>query len=333
MKFLLIGLGSAGQRHLKNIKKVYPRSNCFALKSTKINKVIDHSNQLLLNKNIEKVYDLKFLSSIQDAKAINPNFVFISSVTSQHLRYVDFLLKLNCKIFIEKPLSSNWKQINKIKKLKNIDKRVFVGFQYRFHPALEKINREIKKRSFGNLVSAIFYNGEYLPYMHKYENYENSYAAKKKLGGGSLLTQIHEIDLALYFFGNPIKVFSSGGKLSNLNIDVEDSVHLLMEFRKYKNSFPATIILNFLSPLKKEIEILSDKYKITFNFKDNFYSVYNLKSLNVSKVKFKFSRNDMFIAELKAFVEGKDHKKLVSFNDSVKSLMLIKKIKKNINHY
>ncbi len=331
MRFLIIGLGSAGQRHLKNIYSIYPGSHCYALKSTNINKLINHKNQLLIDKRIEHAYKIKFLKTINEAKIIKPNFVIISSVTSKHLEHVEFLLKLDCKILIEKPLSSNWRHIDKLKKIKNIDNKVFVGFQYRFHPILNKIKNTIKKKSFGNLVSVHFYNGEYLPYMHKYENYQNGYAAVKKLGGGSLLTQIHEIDLALYFFGNPIKIFSVGGKLSNLKINVEDSVHLLMEFKRFQKKFPTSIILNFLSPLKKEIEILSDKYKITFNFKDKFYNCYNLKTLRENKIKFNFTRDDMFIAELKALVSGKNSNKLVTFNESIEGLKIIKRVKKNIS--
>ena len=39
----------------------------------------------------------------------------------------------------------------------------------------------------------------YLPDFHPYENYKNSYAASKKLGGGALNTLSHEVDLIAFF--------------------------------------------------------------------------------------------------------------------------------------
>ena len=69
---------------------------------------------------------------------------------------------------------------------------------------------------------------EYLPDFHPYEDYRISYASKKNLGGGVLLTQIHELDLILSLFGKPKKIYSFCDKTSNLEIDVEDSVDALM---------------------------------------------------------------------------------------------------------
>ena len=39
-----------------------------------------------------------------------------------------------------------------------------------------------------------------------------------------MLTQIHDYDLAWWLFGAPARVIASGGHLSDLEIDVEDTV-------------------------------------------------------------------------------------------------------------
>ena len=38
--------------------------------------------------------------------------------------------------------------------------------------------------------------------------------AQKKLGGGVINSQIHELDYCIYLFGKPKKVYAFGGKLS-----------------------------------------------------------------------------------------------------------------------
>ena len=43
---------------------------------------------------------------------------------------------------------------------------------------------------------------------------DSSYAARAELGGGVVLTQIHDYDLAWWLFGPPSTVTASGGHLS-----------------------------------------------------------------------------------------------------------------------
>ena len=61
----------------------------------------------------------------------------------------------------------------------------------------------------------------FMPKWHPNENYKISYASKKNLGGGVVLTCSHEIDLATYLFGNVKKV--NAFKIKNrMKMNVED---------------------------------------------------------------------------------------------------------------
>ena len=69
---------------------------------------------------------------------------------------------------------------------------------------------------------------EYLPDWHPYEDYRTSYAARAELGGGVVLTQIHDYDLAWWLFG-PCHGRRNRRALSDLEIDVEDTVDARLE--------------------------------------------------------------------------------------------------------
>ena len=56
------------------------------------------------------------------------------------------------------------------------------------------------------------------------------YASRRDLGGGVVLSQIHELDVLYWFFGRPRRIVSMGGHLSDLEIDVEDTATLLLSF-------------------------------------------------------------------------------------------------------
>ena len=77
-------------------------------------------------------------------------------------------------------------------------KLCMVGFQYRYSPTLIKLKEIIEKNTIGNLINGQIANGEYLPYWHPYEDYRKSYASLKKLGGGAILSQIHDFDYSLF---------------------------------------------------------------------------------------------------------------------------------------
>ena len=73
-------------------------------------------------------------------------------------------------------------------------------------------------------------SGSYLPDWHPYEDYRNSYASKENLGGGVVLTCIHEIDYLHWFFGEIKELFAMTGKFSDLKIEVDDLASVTMKF-------------------------------------------------------------------------------------------------------
>ena len=75
---------------------------------------------------------------------------------------------------------------------------------------------------------------EYLPGWHPYEDYRQSYAARRELGGGVVSTQIHELDYVHWLFGLPGRVFAVGGTLGSLDVDVEDTASALFEHVKVR---------------------------------------------------------------------------------------------------
>jgi predicted dehydrogenase len=99
-----------------------------------------------------------------------------------------------------------------------------VGCQWRFHPCVRWLRGLLEAGTLGRLSHAEIDYAEYLPDWHPYEDYRASYAARAELGGGVVLTQIHDYDLAWWLFGAPRAVTAAGGHLSALEIDVEDTV-------------------------------------------------------------------------------------------------------------
>jgi predicted dehydrogenase len=138
--------------------------------------------------------------------------------------------------------------------------RVFlVGLNLRFDPLLQQLEAWLEEQRIGQVASARFHFGSYLPWRHPWEDYRVGYGARSELGGGVILDAIHEIDLSLWLFGMPTWVYCVAGTFSDLEIDVEDIAELVLSYSRHVVS----IHLDYVQrPPQRWCEILGTKGQI-----------------------------------------------------------------------
>jgi len=311
MKVLFVGLGSIGQRHLRNLRALTQGIDIMAVRSLRTAPVLSSVNNVVHDVTIAEQYSLKEYDSFDEALKKRPDVVFVTNPTSLHIDIATKALKSGCYVFIEKPLSHNWDGIDELIKLENEigEKRIAVGYQFRYHPALQLIKKTLGEKRIGNLINANLINGEYMPGWHPYEDYRKSYAVRQDLGGGALVTQIHDFDYAMWLFGKPSQVFAIGGQLSELESDVEDSVQVLMQCKVQNNLLPVTVSLDYLQwPPKRTISIVGDRGTIQCDFTNMNVTVSDRVNNHIEEHKFpNFDRNELFMDEMRnflAFVAG-----------------------------
>jgi predicted dehydrogenase len=306
MKALFVGLGSIGQRHLRNLIKLRPETKLLAVRSKRISPLLSETNEVIEGKSIKDFYKIEEYHSLSNALDENPDVVFITNPSSLHIKAATESLKAGCFVFIEKPLSHEWDGIEEIIQMETQigQKKIAVGYQFRFHPALKFIKNLLVEKKIGNLISARIVNGEYMPNWHPYEDYRISYAARNNLGGGALVTQIHDFDYAMWLFGKPHELFAIGGQLSNLDIDVEDSVQIQIKFIANDKPLPVSISLDYLQwPPEKSITIIGDKGSIRCDLIKMEVIINNRENNTLEKELFpNFNRNSLFIDEMNNFL-------------------------------
>jgi len=228
MNILIIGLGSIGQRHLRNLKKIEPKAQFYALRKKYTTPLLNSKNKIIKG-NIKNKYSLKYINNLEEIikNRIKVDCAFVCTPTSHHVSQIIWLLKNDINCFVEKPLGSSLKNIKELEFLLKKKNKIItmIGFQLRFNPIIQYLENILKRKSpIGRVLTAHIHHGEHIKDFHPYEDYRISYAAKKNLGGGVILTQIHEIDYLLYLFKDydfkNISFISS--KVSNLKINVED---------------------------------------------------------------------------------------------------------------
>jgi len=296
---LIVGLGSIGKRHLRNI---------LAIENTKKLEIIIYSKQtksyLSNHKNI-KIFD-----TLDKCLLEKPDVGFITNETVHHIPIAIKLAKVGLDLFIEKPLSnkiSNVKTFSKIVKTKKLI--TLVGCNLRFHRCINEIKNLIDQKVIGDIISVKVECGTYLPDWHPNENYSKSYASRDDLGGGVVLTCIHELDYLFWFFGETQEVFSITGKYSNLKITASDLSAIIL---KFKNNIIAEVHLDyFQKPEARSCKLIGTKGTITWDSLSNEVNIYDFKKSKwKSKLKIKkYDKNEMYVKELEHFIQCVNKKK------------------------
>ena len=305
MKVLVIGYGSIGKRHIKNLTKL-PNLELFVVTNRTTDNFLKKSN-------------CKIFKTIEDAIQVKPSFAIICNVTSLHMKSSLLLAKSGIHLFIEKPLSNSLNNVHYLQKIIKQKKLItHVGCVMRFHPCLQKIKKILDTKKLGKIMSVQVQNGSFLPDWHPYENYKKNYAARKDLGGGVVLTCIHEIDYLNWFFHKVKEVNSFLGKVSNLGITGEDLASFLLRFQ---SNMVAEVHLDyFQKPAERNGKIIGTNGKLIWDFTTNSVKLYDIDKKRWIEIlkSHRFNKNKMYQDELDYFINCINDKK-ESFNNITKA--------------
>ena len=289
-KVLIVGYGSIGNRHLENFLR---------FKDIQLTVYTKRNDIQLLKKKGIKVSD-----SLNECLKENPNIGVIANETSLHVPTAIKLAKAGLDLFLEKPLSNSLKDVEKlhaiVKKKKLITQ---MGCNLRFHPCIKKIKSLIDQQKIGRIISAQVKSCSYLPDYHPWEDYRKGYAARKDLGGGIILTQIHEIDYMYWLFQEVESVISMSGKFSDLDVDVEDYAASLLKFR---NKIIGELHMDYFQrPDFRSCKIRGTKGEIYWDSDNNHVNVYamNKKRWKMEMEVKNYQRNFSYVAQLKHFIK------------------------------
>jgi len=287
MKILVVGYGSIGKRHVKNLE-LHKDIHVVILTKQKI-------------KNRKKTI---FYNSLHTCINEKPDAAIISNVTSKHIEIAIKLAKNNINLFIEKPLSDSLKHVKELSNIVLKNKLItMIGCNLRFHEAIKKIKEIIDNNQIGKPISCQVENGSYLPLWHPDEDYRKSYSSRKDLGGGVVLTCIHEIDYLYWIFGKINEITAVTSKISNLDIKSEDYAVIIAKFKK---NFFAEIHLDYYQrPSTRSFKIIGTNGIVIWNLEANNVKVYknNTKKWN-QKLKLKnYNHNKMYEKELNHFLK------------------------------
>lgn len=220
-KILMISLGSIGKRHLRNARALLPDAEIAVYRQ--------HTKGM---DDVPEGADVLF-DNADAAFAFAPDAVMISSPASEHVKNALPFIAAGIPVFVEKPLADKTDDLDDfVCTVERSSAFVMVGYVLRFLPILHDIRKILQDGTLGDVRTAHVQVGQYLPDWRPDSDYRSGVSAQKSLGGGALLELSHEIDYTTWLFGLPDSLMCSADTLSDLEIDVEDSAHIVFEYRK-----------------------------------------------------------------------------------------------------
>lgn len=292
MKILIVGLGSIGRRHLKNLSALGIRQLA----------VVTQGRCTLP---LDELPPFLSFDELETALCWHPDAVFVCNPTALHLETALKAARTGCHLFLEKPVSHSLEGLHTLEHLvaaRNII--VQTGFQYRFNGVFQQIKEVVTQGHLGRILAAHAQWGEYLPDWHPWENYRQSYSARNHLGGGVLLTLCHPFDYLRWLVGEVESVQAIGGHLSSLETDTEDVALVSMRF---KNGAIGSVYLDYVSrPAQHRLQLIGEKGRLEWDNESGGAKIYTKAGTAVEAISpgLFFERNTMFKNEVAAFLEA-----------------------------
>lgn len=302
IKLLIAGLGSIGRRHFRNL---------IALGETDL--VLLRTRKATLPDDELAGYPVE-TDTHEALQKHRPNAVVVANPTALHLDVAIPAAEAGCHILLEKPVSHSLDGLDILQKAaEQSGSKILVGFQFRYHPTLNKARELIQAGMLGQLLTVHAHWGEYLPNWHPWEDYRQSYAARADLGGGVIGTLTHPLDYLRYLLGEIDALWSFNGHISPLELDVEDAAEIGL---KFASGALGGVHVNYLQrPPVHRLEIVGTHGTLRWSNADGTLHFYQMPApfgsysdappapvIETFTLPEGFERNDLFLAQTRHFL-------------------------------
>lgn len=216
-RILIVGGGSMGYRHTRLIRQSLPEAD--------IRVLMREPGRALPEGATGRV------ATLAEAIAFKPEVAVIANPATLHLDAAVPLARSGVHLLVEKPLSAHCAGVDAlIETARTSGIVLLVGYNLRYAPSLQDFSQRVRQGVIGRCLGVRAEVGQYLPSWRPAADYRQGVSARRELGGGVLLELSHELDYLRWIFGEVRSVQAMVARQSSLEIDVEDTADLLLQF-------------------------------------------------------------------------------------------------------
>lgn len=287
---LIVGGGSAGRRHARNMASLGQSIGCFDPRQDRR----EQTRQEVPDAVLFETFDSALTHASRMTGAV------VASPPSFHVDQTLALLDAGVPVLLEKPVSPDLASALRLQqRVRAGAPPVLLGYTYRWWPPLVELRRRVLNEDAGTLRHTRFVMSAHLADWHPWEAYQDFFMASRELGGGALLDESHFIDLMLWMFGPPSAITGAAEHLSSLEITTDDNVDIIAE---YPDNFRVTIHLDlFGRPHEKSVTVAGERGTLQCLFDPNVVRASD-QPAGWMETPFTCDRNDMFLAAAREFL-------------------------------
>ena len=287
LNFLVVGLGSAGQRHIRAIRNLFPDAKVY---------VKSHfSNPKLISTNLEKYvigadpikhYNLRRVTDFNNLTIDQFDLSIIASLPNLRVSNYLYVEPFSKRILVEKPIATTLSDSVKLQKHFALNsKPIRVGYQNEFSTFQKKVREYIRNTKIDSYLDICFH--ENINSMNPFRDMSGHHLTKPE-GGGVILGLSHELMFILTIFDTfEVDLNKSSLFTSNYFKNVYDHTRMNGVGKIGTTTFQISLSLSYSPDVKKKIRrgvlrngstVLSWDYpsgEITFNNVDHSSQVFS----------------------------------------------------------
>jgi predicted dehydrogenase len=251
---LVAGLGSAGERHVRNLLAEGQTNVTVLRRAEKPTRTLEQES-------------FRTITSAEEAIARKPTAIIIATPSALHVPLLAQAVDAGIPVMVEVPLASSPDGLQAVAdQATATGVPVLIAHNLRFHPCLQQVRESVQRGDVGDVLYSQAQFGEFLPSSHTWEDYRTRYEARADLGGGAIYTSLHELDHAVWLFGKADSV-TSVTRTRWLDVDVEDTAILIIE---HASGVLSQITLDFVQrPYRRWLQVVGSEGTLEWEFLSN----------------------------------------------------------------
>ncbi len=291
MKALVVGLGSIGMRHARN------------LKTLGITELLGADPDATRRQRFSSELAAPAFSDLTDGLAKMPHLALICSPSAYHVHQATVCAQAGCHLFIEKPLGVALGGIDDLIQL--IDTRslyAHVGSNWKFHAAFRKMKQLLDENAIGHVTGAQVLAGQWLPDWHPWEDYRQGYSARRDLGGG-IVFDGHEFDYTLWLLGPVAQAKGLTARSDALETDTDNVVCACL---RLESGALATIHMDYIQRIpRRRYHISGHEGTIEWDIHDGRVMHYRFDQKTPREFATPLGDvNEMYLAQMQRVLDG-----------------------------
>jgi predicted dehydrogenase len=321
MKFLVIGLGSMGQRRIRCLKNMgYTALTGYDIRE-------DRRSSARENYKVEVINDLA------ENDFSHYDAIVISTPPDFHSPFLKMAIAKKKPAFVEASVI-----LEEVKMIQQLNKAALIliapSCTLRFHPVIEDIKRIITSGRYGGVTNFSYHSGQYLPDWHPWEDIKDFYVSNRVTGGAREIVPF-ELTWMTDILGFPEAIKGYFHKTMDMGINIEDSYAFVLKFKNAVGTVIVDVVARYAA---RSLIINLEKAQLIWRWDEGLLHVFDAVNARwiiynqpAGKSQAGYNKNiieEMYEKELMAFINAVHNQASFpnTLADDIKVLELLEQI-------